>query len=87
LADLARQAGVALSAARLTVDLQHARERLVNTREEERRRMRRDLHDGLGPTLAAQTLKVGSARYFLGRDPKLADDLLAGLERDIAGAL
>jgi signal transduction histidine kinase len=87
LADLARQAGVALSAARLTVELQHARERLVSAREEERRRLRRDLHDGLGPTLAAQTLKVGSARHFIGRDPGRADELLAGLERDIAGAL
>ena len=85
--DLARQIGVALSAARLTVDLQHARERLVSTREEERRRLRRDFHDGLGPALAAQTLKVGSARHFLTRDPAIADQLLAELEHDIGAAI
>jgi signal transduction histidine kinase len=52
LEDLARQAEVAVHAVRLTSDLQHSRERLVSTREEERRRLRRDLHDGLGAQLA-----------------------------------
>lgn len=85
--DLARQIGVAVSAARLTVDLQQARERLVTAREEERRRLRRDLHDGLGPALAAQTLKLGSARHFLTRDPALADRFLAELEGEIGAAL
>jgi signal transduction histidine kinase len=55
LEDLARQAGVAAYAASLTVDLQRSRERLVAAREEERRRLRRDLHDGVGPQLAAQS--------------------------------
>ena len=49
LGDLARQAGVAVHAVRLTQDLRRSRERLVAAREEERRRLRRDLHDGLGP--------------------------------------
>jgi signal transduction histidine kinase/lipoprotein signal peptidase len=87
LEDLARQAGVAAHAVRLTADLQRSRERLVTAREEERRRLRRDLHDGLGPTLAAQTLKVGSARYVLERDPTTAKKLLGELEHDIDGAL
>src|SRR5205814_6193844 len=64
-------------------DLRRSRERLVTTREEERRRLRRDLHDGLGPALAAQTLKVGAARALYGRDPAAADALLAGLEDDL----
>jgi signal transduction histidine kinase len=92
--DLAHQIGVAVHAVRLadealqlSADLQRSRERLVTAREEERRRLRRDLHDGLGPRLAAQTLKVGSARSLYPQDPAAADALLAGLETDIEEAL
>jgi signal transduction histidine kinase len=85
--DLARQAGVVVHAARLTADLRLSRERLVSAREEERRRLRRDLHDGLGPQLAAQTLKVGSARSLYPRNPAAADTLLAELEADMEAAL
>ena len=51
-----------VQAARLTEDLQLSRARLVTTREEERRRLRRDLHDGLGPNLAAVVLKLNAAQ-------------------------
>ena len=88
--ELARHAGAAVHAVRLTADLQRAnvdlvsaRERLVSAREEERRRLRRDLHDGLGPALAALTLKVGAARKLLPRDPAAADALLEELSDDI----
>jgi signal transduction histidine kinase len=84
--DLTRQAGIAVQAARLTtdlrqltVDLQQSRERLVTTREEERRRLRRDLHDGLGPALASLTFKVDAARNLLRRDVAKADTLLASV--------
>ena len=87
LEDIARQAGVAAHAVRLTADLQRSRERLVTTREEERRRLRRDLHDGLGPRLAAQTLKIGSARSLYPRDPAAADALLSELEADMESAI
>ncbi|HEV2235113.1 MAG TPA: sensor histidine kinase, partial [Ktedonobacterales bacterium] len=88
--ELARHAGAAAHAVRLTADLRRsnvdlvaARERLVTAREEERRRLRRDLHDGLGPALAALTLKVGAARKLLVRDQAAADALLGELSDDI----
>jgi len=69
LEDVAHQAGIAAHAVRLTADLQRSRERLVAAREEERRRMRQDLHDGLGPSLASLTLKLDAARNLVDRDP------------------
>jgi signal transduction histidine kinase len=76
LQEIAHEAGVAIHALRLTLDLQRAREQLVMAREEERRRLRRDLHDGLGPQLATLTLKIDAARNLLQRDPAQADRLL-----------
>jgi signal transduction histidine kinase len=77
--DLARQAGIAVHAVRLTYDLQRSRERLVAAREEERRRLRRDLHDGLGPQLASLTLTIAAARELLRHDADAADRLLQEL--------
>ena len=77
--DLARQAGVAVHAVRLTADLQRSRQRLVTAREEERRRLRRDLHDGLGPELASMTLQAEAARDCLTEMPARTDALLAEL--------
>jgi signal transduction histidine kinase len=84
---LARQAGAVVHGARLTADLRRSRERLVAAREEERRRLRRDLHDGLGPTLAGLTLKVDAARNLLGDDPATAERLLAELRGQIQSAV
>ncbi len=85
--DLARQVGIAAHAVRLTADLQQSRERLVTTREEERRRLRRDLHDGLGPSLASITLKLDAARNLLARDPGAADSLLVELKKQTQNAV
>jgi signal transduction histidine kinase len=86
--DLARHAEAAAYAVRLTTDLQRSRERLVNAREEERRRLRRDLHDGLGPQLATLTLKLDAARNLLSQEePAAADALLAGLKAQTQEAI
>ncbi|MEV4014986.1 sensor histidine kinase [Nonomuraea angiospora] len=61
LASLAQQVGTAVQAVRLHDDLVRSRAEVVASREDERRRLRRDLHDGLGPTLAAIRIKAGLA--------------------------
>ena len=87
LEDLTRHAGVIAHAVRLTTDLRSSRERLVVAREEERRRLRRDLHDGLGPMMASLTLTLAAAREYLGRDPATADALLQEMAHHLQGAV
>ena len=81
LGDLARQIGPAAHAIRLAADLQRSRERLVTAREEERRRLRRDLHDGLGPQLGALTLKIETIRNRFASDRDLDAALVDLTER------
>src|SRR5258708_1252455 len=75
---LAHQTGVAAHAVQLNAELKRARERLVLAREEERRRLRRDLHDGLGPQRASQTLTLTAATKLRRNDPVTAEAALAG---------
>jgi signal transduction histidine kinase len=87
LTDLARQAGIAVSAVRLAADLQRSRERLVTAREEERRRLRRDLHDGLGAQLAGLTVQAGLLRRQIGQDPAAAEALAGELRAELKTAI
>lgn len=77
LADLVRQAATAARTSRLAEELQASRERLVVAREEERRRIRRDLHDGLGPALGGTVFQLESARLLVDRDPAQAREQIA----------
>lgn len=87
LRNIAWQAGAAVHAVQLTIDLQRSRQRLVTAREEERRRLRRDLHDGLGATLAALNLEAGVLRRSIHRDPEKAEALVDELRRDILATI
>jgi signal transduction histidine kinase len=83
----ARQAGVAAHGVRLTRDLRRSRERLVVAREEERRRLRRDLHDGLGPALAGITLGLETAGRTTAREGSAAAPVLESLRAETAACV
>ena len=76
LARLADQVAVAAHSVLLAHHLQASREEAVAAREEERRRLYRDLHDGLGPSLAALALNVEVARELLDAAPERSAVLL-----------
>ena len=59
--DLATYATVLVQHHRQEQQLRESRKRIVAAREEERRRLRQDLHDGVGPCLAAVVLKLNAA--------------------------
>ncbi|CAA9573145.1 MAG: hypothetical protein AVDCRST_MAG18-2219 [uncultured Thermomicrobiales bacterium] len=81
LAELARQAGVAAHAVLLTADLERSRRRIVAAREEARRRLGNDLHDGLGHRLAALVRRAETASNLLDGDPSAAKVALDELTR------
>ncbi len=72
LADLAAQAGLVLRNVRLVEELKASRRRIVSAQDEERRRLERDIHDGVQQRLLALalTLKMTAAR--VGNDPNEA---------------
>lgn len=72
LGDLVRQAATAARTSQLAEEVQRSRERLVTAREEERRRIRRDLHDGFGPALSGIVFQLEAARMTVDRDPARA---------------
>ncbi len=63
---LAGQLTLALDALGLAAQLRHSRGAIVTAREEERRRLRRDLHDELGPALAGVALTLEAAQQTEG---------------------
>ncbi len=84
---LAGPLALALHATALSAALQDSRLSIVATREEERRRLRRDLHDGLGPALTGIAFKADAARNTLAGDPERAGELLGQLRADTTAAI
>jgi signal transduction histidine kinase len=77
----------ALQAVQLAEQLRESREHVVVALEEERRRLRRDLHDGLGPVLAGVGYTADAARNVVRTNPSQAEELLTALRADAASAI
>jgi signal transduction histidine kinase len=87
LVDVTRQAAVAVRTSRLAAELQQSREGLVLAREDDRRRIRRNLHDGLGPALGGVALRLDAAGNAVRSDPARAEQLLTQARTEVREAL
>ena len=81
---LVRQLALVLDALRMAAEVQHSREAIVTAREEERRRLRRELHDGLGSALAGIALTLQAAQNAGGPQ---SDPLVAGAREQTEAAV
>jgi signal transduction histidine kinase len=79
LATIAQLAATTVRAVQLSDELRHSRQQIVTGREEERRRIRRDLHDGLGPVLASLALEADTAQDLVQSDPDEVRAILADI--------
>ena len=84
---LARQAAVAVHSVLLTREARRSRQLVVAAREEERRRLRWDLHDGVGPAIAGLALQAETARDLVADDPVAATAILDRLVPRLNGAV
>ncbi|WP_459803118.1 histidine kinase [Herbidospora sp. RD11066] len=83
LAELAPHVAVAVHAHRLGADLERSHARLLAARQEERDRLRYELHDGVGPTLAALALQMDRGRRLVDTDPGKAKEIMDDLSTRI----
>ncbi|HEY7043695.1 MAG TPA: sensor histidine kinase, partial [Nocardioidaceae bacterium] len=87
LTTLARQASLAVTNAQLSVDLARSRVRIVNAETAERRRIERDIHDGVQQQLVALMAKVSVARAQLDGEPARASGTLDAMQQELRDAL
>ncbi|HEV7203742.1 MAG TPA: sensor histidine kinase [Jatrophihabitans sp.] len=87
LLEIARNAGPVLHTARLLGDLRQSLDGVLYAREDERRRLRHELHDSLGPILAGISLGLHAARRLMTREPEQADELVSHLEQELQAAI
>lgn len=71
----------------LSNELQQSRVKALTGIADERRRLRNELHDDLGPTLTGVALTTDAARNLITSDPGAARELLAAVRRDVASAI
>jgi signal transduction histidine kinase len=83
LGDFVTQAGPAVHAVLLVRELRRSRDHVVDERDAERARIRRDLHDGLGPVLAGVALGIEAAV----RAPQRSTELLGRLDTEVRAGL
>lgn len=87
LAELGRHAGIAVDAVRLAAQVAEHHRQVIAAREEERRRLGRELHDELGPVVAGLSMQLGALRPLVRSDPATVVDRLVRLEEAASGAL
>jgi two-component system NarL family sensor kinase len=83
LAALAGPVAAAVRAGLMAKELGESRSRILAARESERRRLREDLHDGLGPALSGVALGLEAARSSMTLDPGRVPEILDVLHREV----
>lgn len=87
LTDLATQLGLVVYTVKLAEELQVSREQIVRSREDERRRLRRDLHDTVGAQLAALSMQTSVIRNRIATEPEVATDQLDLLRTELKSTI
>jgi signal transduction histidine kinase len=82
-APIVRNVTMTLGMKLLVLDVQESREKLVLAREEERRQIRRNLHDELAPRLLSLSFNVAAAQQHMAKNPAAAHELLDELRGTI----
>ncbi|HEU4421366.1 MAG TPA: sensor histidine kinase, partial [Pilimelia sp.] len=84
---LAPQVAVLTRAVALNTELEEARRHLLDASQAERARLRRDLHDGIGPSLSGVALGIEAAQSTLRSDPARAAEILDRLRTEVSGTV
>jgi signal transduction histidine kinase len=85
--DLAAQAGLVLRNVKLIEELRASRQRLVAAQDEERRKIERNLHDGVQQQLVAMNVQLGLLARVAEGDPAKAIDMATMLQTRATEAL